>query len=911
MDDNPLTLFCLVDGEAITKAFPVMIEPTKTIGDLKKLVKAEIPDTLNGVDAKDLTLWRVSIPVVSANKPKPIVLNEVESPTRLDPTDDVSDVLPDKPPKKTIHVIVQRPLPGTPVSHPSTPLSLEAWEDLVSSITEDFFSSPLTKYTNLVQFIKGSVDVPTTGGTLSGLPCVPSRGSEERRKPSLLFLNLPASAEAQSPPCTVDLALEELRGRHLPMLPLFGVSGCGKTRTAHEMLCKTWGFYFNASNTDLGSGDLYLFATLTQGEERYKGQDTNSNAHVHILALALVLARIILLQRCFDIAEQEGTTFTCKHWMLLQAGLLSLGFVDLFASLFGSFAGAIHSHSISTEVMRILVQARFSQLRERLMMLTFSTSSKDPPPKILLVVDEAQNFGTMAFGSYRSETNILELRPILSPLVHGFYRTVDDVTGLCIVPCGTGLSIYDLAWLEDSADSYKGQALGPFTDFQGWESVEQVRTYRDVVRRSLLTDEARDEFDSRVPDEALPELFERLRGRFRPIVTAIERMLAPDNGESDWRAAIDETEDSLISTNGQHHRSGNIAYAIHQMISRVEASKTQYRKYRDIRMLLRLFVLQYYLHGRPVVLHSQEATLVEASVGRIMGAGRKKRTILDEPFALRATVNFFRKDDPGFHSAICSMLAMPSKPSALGAQWELAVLPSLVHVFNNKVLSQTALVPPEAAHDDYDLLNSNANIVGLNDSALGTHHRRMSLSEFLEAHVKNGSRKDGEQVPAFYHLAEMPSGPDIAFVLNFGVAGLCPVFIQLKLCTSLSSSKTQAAFATVKADAVQSHLGKTELESFCTATPKRFFGVVVAYPTELSGVEGTLPKVRRSERTVAEQVEQVPRCILLRIDASNIGRLFPAPHVEALDILKGVKRNLGLDDDEKMVEEHPAKHHRT
>lgn len=38
---NTLTLFCLVDGEATSKAFPVDIESRKTIGDLKKLIKAE------------------------------------------------------------------------------------------------------------------------------------------------------------------------------------------------------------------------------------------------------------------------------------------------------------------------------------------------------------------------------------------------------------------------------------------------------------------------------------------------------------------------------------------------------------------------------------------------------------------------------------------------------------------------------------------------------------------------------------------------------------------------------------------------------------------------------------------------------------------------------------------------------
>jgi hypothetical protein len=75
----------------------------------------------------------------------------------------------------------------------------------------------------------------------------------------------------------------------------------------------------------------------------------------------------------------------------------------------------------------------------------------------------------------------------------------------------------------------------------------------------------------------------------------------------------------------------------------------------------------------------------------------------------------------------------------------MAVLPSLVYVFDNKVLSDTALVPSEAVRCDNGLLDSKARIVGLDSCMLGTDHHSMSLNEFLEAHVENESRlrKDG------------------------------------------------------------------------------------------------------------------------------------------------------------------------
>ncbi|KAF9323060.1 hypothetical protein BG006_001796, partial [Podila minutissima] len=107
MTDNRMSLFCLVDGE--TTPFSVEVDRTKTVDHLKDLIKAKKANTYSDVDADMLMLWHVSIPVVPPNKRKPIILNEIDSATELDPTDDISDVFEETPLKKTIHIIVQRP----------------------------------------------------------------------------------------------------------------------------------------------------------------------------------------------------------------------------------------------------------------------------------------------------------------------------------------------------------------------------------------------------------------------------------------------------------------------------------------------------------------------------------------------------------------------------------------------------------------------------------------------------------------------------------------------------------------------------------------------------------------------------------------------------------------------------------
>ncbi|KAF9287535.1 hypothetical protein BGZ68_001691 [Mortierella alpina] len=115
MTDNHLTLFCLVEGESTSNAFPVEIEPSKTIGELKKLIKTEQAPAFDDITANSLTLWKVSLSIPNDEEDTSITLDAFSDKKKLRPTDDVSDVFNEKPPKKTIHIIVQRP-PSPPPS---------------------------------------------------------------------------------------------------------------------------------------------------------------------------------------------------------------------------------------------------------------------------------------------------------------------------------------------------------------------------------------------------------------------------------------------------------------------------------------------------------------------------------------------------------------------------------------------------------------------------------------------------------------------------------------------------------------------------------------------------------------------------------------------------------------------------
>ncbi|KAF9976693.1 hypothetical protein BGZ65_007717, partial [Modicella reniformis] len=885
---NDLTIWCMVDGESTP--FSVKAKSTESVDDLKDHIKTKKSPEFDDIAADKLILWKVSLLVTEDEEVSSIDFEKLTEKRRLSPTDDISDVFPDGVKKKTINIIVRRPD--------------EQWQDLVAKTEEKFFAPNLEIYKSLVKVLKADQMIPTTE---RGLPYVRSRSGQDKDQPSLLFLNLPESSESEVPPSTADQLLEKIGRRDVPLMSLFGVSGCGKTRTAIEMLCKNWGFYFSGVTTDLGSRDLSYLLAMLPSMGRYQSSSLEINAHVKVLALALILARVIILRHCLDISEREGVRLTCKRWMLLQVGVYSIGLVDIFTKLSQCIAEDICHHCVEYQFVQKLVQGQLSQLRQRLQDLTPNWNSC-LPYKIVIVLDEAQNLGKEEFGTYLSEkissdnallstTETQEcMRPVLSPFVHGFYHISKDQSEICVVPCGTGLSIYDLEWLDGSAPITKGYSKeGRFTEFGGWKLLEEVKSYRDLVRRSLPNEEAKINFDKRVPEEAILELFSRLRGRFRPIVSSMELMIkrSPNEGAG-WRSAIIEVDNRLTSGDVAYYGPGNIVYDKERMNSLVAKFPKRYGKYQRIRAARELFVLQYYLFGRPLIIDRDEALLVEVSVGRFLLSGDDTTTVLDEPFALRAAVNYFLKSDEGLHKATLHLLRTGPQPSVQGQMWEMAVLPTLVEVFHNKVLSDTALVPDPSK---YNFLSKGATIVGMNMGTLGTDYNSMTLQEFLMAHMP-GIEKN---VPPFYYPSASISGPDIVFMLDFEGCGRCPVFIQLKLRTSMNKSETMRAQATTDSQTIQGHL-EDDLRNFCTLTPKRFLGVVIAYPAELTGFQDSFTKIRQSERLIVKYGEQTIERVALKIDRNNIESLFPKVHVEALNRLKNVKRELRQDSDDLLDE---------
>jgi hypothetical protein len=106
-----LTLFCLVDGEPSSSAFPVSIATAKTIGELKKAIKTEKSPEFNDIAADKLTLWKVSISSTDDEDESPIILDELSDRKKLvRPTSEIAKVFSDGAAKEHIHIIVVRPV---------------------------------------------------------------------------------------------------------------------------------------------------------------------------------------------------------------------------------------------------------------------------------------------------------------------------------------------------------------------------------------------------------------------------------------------------------------------------------------------------------------------------------------------------------------------------------------------------------------------------------------------------------------------------------------------------------------------------------------------------------------------------------------------------------------------------------
>ncbi|KAG0314402.1 hypothetical protein BGZ99_008150 [Dissophora globulifera] len=105
-------MFCLVEGESAMNAFSVSVDEASTVADLKDLIKAKKPIAFANMDASEIVLWSVYIPVSEYDKRSPVHLRNVDIKDEPLPTEYVSDIFCDLEERGIVHVLVQKPISG-------------------------------------------------------------------------------------------------------------------------------------------------------------------------------------------------------------------------------------------------------------------------------------------------------------------------------------------------------------------------------------------------------------------------------------------------------------------------------------------------------------------------------------------------------------------------------------------------------------------------------------------------------------------------------------------------------------------------------------------------------------------------------------------------------------------------------
>ncbi|KAF9949957.1 hypothetical protein BGZ65_006950, partial [Modicella reniformis] len=464
----------------------------------------------------------------------------------------------------------------------------------IKRITDSFFApEPIVDF--LGAFVRGEKELPVTKGSIRGLPSAWRRGfgKAPETRPSLLFVDLPDPSTPDSPSRNLAAGsiLELVKENSRPHIPVFGVSGCGKTRAVIELLSQHWGFYFNASGDDWGSSDMMTPHSTVQKHlsDTPTADRQLNNAFARKITLLLFLSRLLIFKYCLSVLGC-AETFTSARWTLLQVCPHVL-FDDLFNVLFRKLRRLVDHRE---RYLSDYVSDVFEDVKGRLVGRGCLPKIKDDT-RLLVINDEAQFLGDQFNDSFQSmSSSDKSPRPLLSPILHAF-RDIGQHQ-LTLVTCGTGLSINTLFWVQSSGSGMKDSSTTfkhQYLEFPGWSSKESINTYISRVRDCLHDEQSKLALDEFLSQEAVEMLFQKFVGRYRPAINAIERIVE-GNDPSAWKKTVEDAEDRLVSWSNRHIK-GNLCYEISRLNDKHNKYKDQLAE--SINSMLGLLMYQRCMFG--------------------------------------------------------------------------------------------------------------------------------------------------------------------------------------------------------------------------------------------------------------------------------------------------------------------------
>ncbi|KAG0044704.1 hypothetical protein BGZ83_010081 [Gryganskiella cystojenkinii] len=681
------------------------------------------------------------------------------------------------------------------------------------------------------------------------------------------------------------------------------------------MLAQTWGFYMNGSQADRGSKDITtMFESAQEMPERYLSSDKVLNGlNIQAMTCCLLISRLMVLQHCLGLGRRG--IFTCDRWMLFQVcpGAFDTAVPDVFDMVFRAILRVYHDQTPSLSILKILLQDRFRQAQDQISSFSYDSLIN----KLLVVLDEAQTLSDHGRDCFVSRADSRDLRSVLSPIIHGLRSISASEQDYCVVTCGTGIGADVLKVLLSSGGigSSWEQVNRRIVDFPGWETVEQVAAYINNLGDTMSEDDKAVLYEL-IPEIAVQELFFRLRGRFRPIISTIEEIIA-NGSTSYWREAIERRVQSMTSYPEHFPVRGNLCSDIKRMLDKVSKDPAKFKDAVDIMHVLRQTVVFRASLGLPWSLQGEEPIMVESAFARLRVnadqavIGRTVDTVIDEPFVFRAAYNFIQREDEGFYSFFREQYRDLQDPSPEEKIFERHAPLDLIYAFHNKRLKHDLFsIPKPAVHlkphkvpiptfepvtFPKHLFTHRATIIGWEGYEWGARHNNtLTMHDFMEAHYTNGSRKGDYEVPPFYYPGLSPSGPGIVFVLRFNKE-LYPVFVQTKLLKGIYPGDVEDARLTVHESRIKDHL--PNLAAYCPGG--KYLSLLYVHPTIKNtprmGWDGdslwdSEPETGANDSHGFAEVDEPLMQLLMIIDGSNMGNFVPRGVVDLLDSVKGTKR---------------------
>ncbi|KAI8345723.1 hypothetical protein B0O80DRAFT_265976 [Mortierella sp. GBAus27b] len=270
------------------------------------------------------------------------------------------------------------------------------------------------------------------------------------------------------------LDMDKDNNRHY--IPVFGVSGCGKTRAVIELLSQHWEFYLNAADDDWGSDDMTTVRSAVQKflNDRRESSVVNreaNNGYARKMTLLLFLSRLLIFKHCLSVPGSNGS-FTSARWTLLQVRPHVLFDQDIFNILFFQLLNLRHHpESDLWDFVRGMYEQTKGCLIEHGCLPRIDSSTR-----LLVVHDEAQVLGDEFSGSFQS-TSAEFPRPLLSPTLQAF-RDIGQHQ-FTLVTCGTGWSINTIFWVQSSGSDMKDSSTTfEYVEFQdGPPRSRSLRTF--------------------------------------------------------------------------------------------------------------------------------------------------------------------------------------------------------------------------------------------------------------------------------------------------------------------------------------------------------------------------------------------------------------------------------------------------